>query len=262
MNARLDTEPLRVECAVVLAAGAGQRLRASASQPDLGPKPLVPVLGTPLIVRSLCHLQNRGVREAVVVTGHAREEVERALRADSRLAGMALRFPHNSEWRLQNGISVLAAREAVADRPFFLAMGDHLYEPRLLEVLLRSWSASAGLTLAVDRKLGQVSDLADAVKVRTEGSRILDLGKRQEPFDAVDTGVFLAANALFEALAECRARQEGDCSLVDGVRALARLGRAHAADIGAAWWQDVDDAASLGLAERHLRELESRRATV
>jgi hypothetical protein len=42
----------------------------------------------------------------------------------------------------------------------------------------------------------------------------------------------------------------GDCSLVDGVRRLAREGRAFAVDIPAqAWWHDVDTLADLRLAE-------------
>lgn len=250
----------RAECAVVLAAGAGLRLRSSLPEGAPRSKPLVPVLGTPILVRSLLALQDHGVRQAVIVTGHAREDVTRVLLDEPRLAAMGLAFAHNADWRLQNGVSVLAARATVGERAFYLLMGDHLYEPALLQSLRAAPPGAGELALAVDRKLEEVSDLDDAVKVRTCEGRIADLGKRLDPFDAVDTGVFLSTPALFESLAGCRERQQGDCSLVDGVRGLALCGRARAVDIGSAWWQDVDDYDGLRRAERRLRELDASAA--
>ena len=53
-------------CAVVIAAGAGSRLRRT-SNDDRIVKPITPLLGTPIIVRTLRTLCDEGVDEAVVV---------------------------------------------------------------------------------------------------------------------------------------------------------------------------------------------------
>ena len=45
---------------------------------------------------------------------------------------------------------------------------------------------------------------------------------------------------------------EGDCSLADGVRAMAAAGQMRLIDIGDGWWQDVDDRAMLEEAESRL----------
>jgi choline kinase len=246
--------PAQVDCAVVLAAGMGSRLRSTLPNGDGQIKPLVPVMGVPIVVRSLMRLYEAGVAEAVIVTGYAQDEVMRGILGDPRLGRLRLRFAHNPDWRLQNGVSVLAARELVGTRPFFLAMGDHLYSPAFLSLLRASAPAEGGLALAIDRAVGEIHDIDDAVKVRLgAGDRILDLGKRLREFDAVDTGVFLATEGLFEGLEARRTQQGGDCSLVDGVSYLAAEGRAHGVDIGGAWWQDVDDYESLQIAERMLR---------
>ncbi|HEV3409062.1 MAG TPA: hypothetical protein VG095_02120, partial [Chthoniobacterales bacterium] len=152
----------------------------------------------------------------------------------------------NPEWQKQNGVSVLAAEDH-AHAPFFLTMGDHLFEREILERLLADGD-HAQANLAVDRNIASIFDLDDATKVATEGTRIAAIGKELEEFDAIDTGVFLCPNELFVYLR--RAQVNGDCSLSDGIRLMGREGKARAVDIGDAWWQDVDTPAMLAQAER------------
>lgn len=242
----------RPACAVLLAAGLGSRLRATAPNGNGGiAKPLTALHGVSLIVRSLVTLERIGVREAVLVVGYAEEQIRRVA-DDPRCANVRISFARNPDWQRQNGLSVLAAREAVGGRTFFLLMGDHLFEPALLRGLADA-PRRGDLLLAVDHRTQDIYDLDDAVKVRlSEDGRILALGKTLDDFNAVDTGAFIATPALFEALERKRAQQNGDCSLSDGVSDLARVGRAYAHDIGNAWWQDVDDFTALGIAERKL----------
>jgi choline kinase len=245
-------------CAVVLAAGLGSRLRASLPAREATAKPLTPVLGVPILARTVATLHAQGIHDVIVVTGYEAQAV-RSLEdhpALGDLSGLRLSFAHNAEWERQNGVSVLAAREHVGSRRFVLSMGDHLYGASLLQKLMNA-DPAADLVLAVDRRLDEIPDMDDAVKVVTDAQRrIAAIGKRLDTYDAVDTGVFLADVSLFDALDEMRALQNGDCSLVDGVACLARSGRAWTADIGSAWWQDVDDYAGLLLAEEKLRALE------
>ncbi|HLA76893.1 MAG TPA: NTP transferase domain-containing protein [Vicinamibacteria bacterium] len=242
------------DCTVVIAAGAGSRLRFT-SQNDGVFKPLTMVLGVPLIVRTLITLRDAGVREAVIVTGYRAEELRRALLSDHRLAGLTLSFAHNPEWRKKNGLSVLAARKAVGGRRFLLSMADHLYSPRVVEALRACPPTDDDLVLAVDFRVGTVTDPEDAMWVRLTGDgAIRDIGKDLTEYDAVDTGVFFTSPALFEALEQEAAERGGDCALADGVRRLAHAGRARTADIGDAWWQDVDTHTDLRVVEGKLLE--------
>ncbi len=235
--------------AVVIAAGAGRRMRESAG--GAHPKPAVQVFGVPLVVRVLWRLAETGVRRAVVVTGCRAPEVEATARAD-RPPGLELVFVHNEGWGRQNGLSVLAARDAVDGAPFFLTMADHLYSPLVVEALRTLRARDVDVALAVDRRLDEISD-DDATRVRTvAGGRIAEIGKGLRAYDAIDTGVFLCTPALFESI-EGERDARGDCSLSDGVARIARRGRALAVDIPReAWWQDVDNAADLARAEGKL----------
>lgn len=236
--------------AVVLAAGLGTRLRAT----DQLPKPLTPVGGRPLLDRTIHTLVRGGVRDVVVVTGFARELVRRVLEEDADLeaSGVRLHFVDNPDFQLGNGVSVLAA-EGLVSEPFILSMADHVYASALVTRAREADLAAADLHLCVDRRVADVYDIDDATKVRTEGARIVDIGKQLTEYDCIDCGVFAVTPALFAALAEVKASR-GDCSLSDGVRLLAERGRAHVVDIGDAFWQDVDTAEALARAEQKIAE--------
>ena len=129
-------------------------------------------------------------------------------------------------------------------------MSDHIVDRAIFRTL-QSEPARGGLVLAVDYKLDTIFDMDDATKVKvaphtqvlSSGLRptvaIAQIGKEIPEFDAVDTGVFRVDPVLFEHL-EAVFAVKGDTSLSDGVQALAKQGKARVADVGHAWWQDVD----------------------
>lgn len=229
-------------------AGAGSRLRVAGRTPL---KPLVPVLGRPLISYTLEALRGAGVTTVHAIVGFESDTLRREL---PPLAPheLTIHFIENPDWEKQNGVSVLAAAPHVR-APFLLMMSDHLFDPAILNLLIRSGPPER-LHLAVDRKLDSIFDPDDAMKVVTRGEAIVTLGKTLREYDAIDTGLFLCATDLFDHLEQAR-RATGDCSLADGVRSLGAIGQARAIDIGAAWWQDVDTPEMHAAAERHLRAL-------
>lgn len=239
----------------MIAAGAGNRLRRT-SDDDHAIKPMTCLLGVPLIVRTLMTLRDGGVAQAVVVTGYRADEVEASLAHEDRLAPMTVRFARNPAWRRQNGLSVLAAREAVDGRAFLLSMADHVYSGEIVRRLLEAPRSPDELLLAVDRRPREELDREDATLVRLDArGRITEIGKGLAGHDAIDTGVFFADAALFRALEDERQGRGGDCSLSDGVQRLARAGLARGVDVGDSWWHDVDTRADLARAERRLLSL-------
>lgn len=234
--------------AVILMAGIGSRLGSK----ELA-KPLVPIGGRPLICYVLEALEKAGVRTVHAVLGATNEELAAEL-LPLLPAGVHLNPIFNSQWQKQNGISVLCAAEHVR-QPFFLTMGDHLFEFSILETLL-AHSDRSGVSLAVDRKIDSIFDLDDATKVRTDGTRIVAIGKTLSDYNAIDTGAFLCSPEVFDYLN--RARRDDDCSLSDGIRLMAADGKVRALDIGDAWWQDVDTPEMLTRAEQESGRLRSQ----
>lgn len=222
----------KIADAVILMAGLGSRLQ---STPDNIPKPLIQIAGRAVFSYTIDALQKAGIKTVHIVTGYNSEAL---------LAGvkplvppeMILNAIHNSAWQKQNGVSVLAVKPHLRT-PFLLTMGDHLFGPAIVELMIRE-SDSSQLNVAIDRKLDAIFDLADAMKVKTKSDRITEIGKDLKEYDAIDTGLFVCPMEFFDYLE--RAKRAGDCSLADGVRAMATDGKVRAIDIGDAWWQDID----------------------
>ncbi len=232
--------------AIILAAGTGSRLVANGTYP----KPLKPVAGVPLLVRILRHLQSEGIREAVIVVGYRGDQIRRALRAEPSL-GLRLHFVENDEYDRKNGVSILKAASFI-DSDCLLSMADHLYSPELVRRVRQFDLPEGACVLGVDRDIERCFDLDDATKVRVSGSRIGDIGKDLGSYDCLDTGVFRISRELVLELARIK-EATGDCSLSDGVRALAQRGRFFVCDVGDARWIDVDTPEALERAEAMIR---------
>lgn len=226
-----------IDTAVLLAAGEGSRLRSEAAF-----KPLCAVGGRPLIDHALHGFAAAGMARAVVVTGYGAEEIEGYFGARSwPLTVEVVRTPN---WRLPNGVSALAAADHVDAGGALLAMCDHLVDPALYETMAAA-GPGAGLRLGIDRRLGHAwVDPEDVTCVRTEGHRIVAIGKGLEPHDAYDTGVFAVGPAFFTALSSLEAP-----SITEAVRLLVANDAADIVDCTGIDWIDVDDAKALTSAE-------------
>jgi choline kinase len=228
-------------------AGTGSRLRGSA---ETIAKPLIPIRGRALISYAIDSFDKAGVTTIHAVVGPNGEELASAV---APLLPPHMKFDaiSNENWRKQNGVSLLTAAGRV-EAPFFLAMGDHLFDPVILDALLAQGDP-ARLNLAVDKKIQAIFDLDDAMKVRVKGNRIIAIGKKLDEFNAIDTGIFVCPESIFEYLR--RVLKDDDCSLADGVRLMAGEGNALAVEIGDAWWQDVDTPEMLQRAEEEIKRL-------
>jgi 1L-myo-inositol 1-phosphate cytidylyltransferase len=230
--------------AVILMAGTGSRLRGS---DETLLKPLIPLLGRPLISYTFDALAKAGIKRINAVIGFEGERLSAALK---RLVppGLEIRFIKNNDWQKQNGISLLAAANYMT-APFILAMSDHLFDDAILQRLIKSTDPNY-LCLAIDTKIDSVFDLDDAMKVQTRGDRVIAIGKNLKNYDAIDTGLFVCPLEIFKYLE--RTKRNDDCSLADGVRLMAEEGKVRTMNIGGAWWQDIDTPAMLARAQEHL----------
>lgn len=234
-----------VSTAVILAAGNGDRFH----NPTHDSKLLQPLLGQPILLRTLDNAYDAGIRRAIMVLGYQADQV-RALAEAGAPRGLDLTFAVNPEWRLENGVSALAARPSVDGDRFALLMGDHMFEPPVLQRMLRLDVEPNESLLAIDARPVAPAIADEATKVRREGSRIVAIGKDLVEYDALDTGVFVFSPVLFDALE--RARALGDTTLSGGVRELAARGLMRGVEIGDATWCDIDTLSDLAAAESAL----------
>lgn len=228
--------------AVILAAGDGGRLGQHTS---LVPKPLVPVSGRPLISYTLHALAESGVREAVIVTGYRAGQLVLGI-FDAVPARVHVRFAPNPRFEQGASYSLRAAREVVRDEPFLLLMADHLLSAPILQKLIATYDGGPASLVAIDssRWPEYYVDEATRVRLHPETDIVAEIGKQLPTWDGLDTGAFLLAPAVWEAVD----RAPEDCELSTIFSLLTSTGRLRAVDVSGASWYDVDTADDLDAA--------------
>jgi len=220
------------EC-LILAAGNGSRIAALSGS---APKPLVPLVGAPLLEHIVLSAHAAGIERFVIVVGY-RADAIRLWFAKRPLGDISVTLVENPEYHKANGVSALAAR-GLLKNSFLLLMADHIFEPKTAKVLLQKTLGNDEVILGVDYNIDRIFDLEDATKVKVQGADILDIGKDLVQYNALDTGMFLCGPSLFERLES--AKKNGNCSLSDGMRRLCQERKLKAFDVGDGRWQDVD----------------------
>jgi len=229
---------------LIIAAGKGSRLQSRGDS-----KPLIPILGIPLIERVIRAAMEAGADEFFVVIGHQGEQVSHFL---ARLADqLVVRITPlvNDDWDKGNGLSVLKAQE-VLHEPFLLLMADHLFDPDLIRELTTMTLGEGEIVLGVDcNTRNSLIDMEDVTRVKLEddgpkssksnSKKIIDIGKGLADFNGFDTGTFLCSPAIFTALKQSKEKND-DTSLSGAMRILADEGRAKAILVDG-FWIDVDD---------------------
>ena len=233
---------------VVLAAGRSRRLRTRH-----GPKPLAPVLGLSLLERTIVTAAEADLSVFYVVTGFDADRVERHCADLGRRHGLTVVPIRSEHWRAGNGASTLAASQFCRDDDFVLLMGDHLFDPELVRILVAA-GRHDDLVACADFRIGtrRGAQARDATKLQIDAGRIVAIGKDLDEYNAYDAGIFWCSPTLFSALES--SIRDGDASLAGGIRHLAHAGRARALDIGDRYWLDVDTRPQLRDAKALLRQ--------
>ncbi len=228
---------------LIIAAGKGRRLRQQGDS-----KPLIPILGLPLIERVIRTAMEAGADDFYVVTGYQEERIRSFLVSLTDRLGCSITPIFNEDWEKENGLSVLKAREYLQE-PFLLLMADHLFDPSIARELMALALFDDEIALGVDGDTSSSSvDMEDVTRVKTKDGKILDIGKDLTNFNAFDTGIFLCTPAIFNAL-ERSTKQDGDNTLSGAVKILAAEGKAKTFEISGRFWIDVDDPAAFSRAE-------------
>ena len=89
--------PYQVKRAIIMAAGLGTRMRPLT---DRIPKPLIPVLGTPIIETLLRAIEAQGIPEILIVTGHLGH-----LFSSLKARHPSIRSFHNDRYETENNLS-------------------------------------------------------------------------------------------------------------------------------------------------------------
>jgi glucose-1-phosphate thymidylyltransferase len=182
---------------VILAAGKGTRMRPFSEH---WPKPVLPVLGKPLMAYQLEMMASLGIRKVVVVIGHLGHEVVRAL-GDGKQFGVSIQYVEQEEML---GIAHAVSRlEAHVDRSFFLFLGDIFFVTENLAAMRdRFHEGRLGGVLACKREPNLEAIKRNFVVLTDERGvvhRVIEK-PRHPRTDLKGCGIYLFDQAFFDAV--------------------------------------------------------------
>ena len=180
--------------AVILAGGMGERLRPISLD---RPKPLLPLLGKPVLGRTLERLGQAGVRRVTLALCHRAQELE-AWCADNSPPGLALRVRVEAE-PLGTAGAVRALLDELGQEDVLVVPGDCYFSFDLRELFAFHQTCRSAVTLALARRGGAgecgmvVTDDAGRVERFVEKP-----AWDQVLSDTVNTGIYLVTRRALE----------------------------------------------------------------
>ncbi len=209
---------------LVVAAGLGTRLR-------IGAKHLASLWGRPLVYYPLSVALRYASDPLLVVQSFYVEETRRALRENGLDAEIRASFcPH-----CENGYSLLLGLK-YAESEVLLSVSDHIYEPCIVERLVRGCPRHADVCVAGDRH-PRLVDIEEATKIRIAGDRVV-FSKNISVYDYVDTGVFVVRD--WKGLLERYSHRSDLTMNTLWTTYSAEGGRVAVVDVTGCRWADVD----------------------
>lgn len=200
---------------VILAAGKGTRLKPFSER---YPKPLLPVLGRPLIEHQLAALRGLGVRRVIVVIGHLGAEIVRHLGDGSR-HGVSIEYV---EQETMLGIAHALARvEPLVDRPALVLLGDIFFVHDGLERMIATMDEGADAVLAVKEEADVEAVRRNFVAIEDERGRVVRvIEKPRHPRGRLKgCGIYLFRPDFFDALRRTpRTAMRDEYELTDGIQ--------------------------------------------
>jgi dTDP-glucose pyrophosphorylase len=227
---------IKIDKAVVLAAGRGKRMRELTA--DL-PKPMMDVKGKPVLQHIVEGLRDAGVRKILLIVGYHAETVQ-------NFFGGGARNNVEIEYAIQTvqdgtGRVVNLASNFTDGSPFILSYGDILISPTNYERVVElpdNFEAIITVTRGEDVSKG------GAVFVN-EQMELVDLREKPKPGEPTspwyNAGLYAFRPSIFEFIARLKPSPRGEYELTDAIRDLAYSARKVKALELTGEWADVRD---------------------
>jgi len=217
---------------VFLCAGKGTRMRPISYSV---PKHLIPLANKQLLRYNVEKVLDAGISEIGLVVSPEMESAYREVLGTEKW-GVSITYINQVDPKgLAHAVS--CAEDFVGDQPFFVYLGDNLFETDFKRMIdeFRSGDASASITLA------PVDDPTRFGVAELEGDRIVNLVEKPDdpPSNMAIVGAYAFTPEIFSAINEIEPSDRGEYEITDAIQRLIDLDHKVISTELAGWWIDV-----------------------
>lgn len=162
--------------ALILAAGLGTRLAPITND---RPKSLIPVNGTPILLKQIDNLYKNGITDITIVSGYKADILEKTIRG----IYPEINIIESVDYAITNNMySAYMAKEAMSGSGFLMMNADVFYDASVITSLLECEAPNA---IIID--IGTYNE--ESMKVVEKGERIVSISKQIRPEEALGVSI-------------------------------------------------------------------------
>ncbi|WP_243668977.1 sugar phosphate nucleotidyltransferase [Vulcanisaeta sp. JCM 16161] len=220
---------------IILVAGEGTRLRPLTYTL---PKPLIPIMGKPLITRIIEGLMSNGISNIHVVIGHLGFLFKQAL-GDGSSLGVSIRYVEQRE-RLGIAHAIHRAIEEGADGELIVHLGDN-YFGEGLDRFIREFREGDYDVYIVLTKHKDPTRFGNAVIKDGKVIRLIEKPREPPPNSLVMTGIYMFRDSrdVERAFSTLKPSARGEYEITDLIQWFIDNGRRVGYSVTNSWWKDM-----------------------
>jgi NDP-sugar pyrophosphorylase family protein len=235
--------------AVILAAGKGTRMGSLTR--DI-PKPMIPVLGKPIVEHVMRRMMAAGVTDFVLVTRYLSEKISDYFGDGSRF-GARVEYVDQID-KYGTGAALLSAKELVGGEPVMLTFADVITSAGTYAQAIREFSEKGGVGVVTVNRVDDPCTGA-AVLIGADGriERIIEKPPRgKSPSNWNASGIFVFSPAIFDYLERLEPSWRDEYELADAQNLMIADGLPLYPSYLEGDWLDVGSVEALKLVESML----------
>lgn len=225
--------------AVIMAAGEGKRLKPITSS---RPKPMIPLVGKPLLEHTILGLKDAGIDEILLIVGYKENVIKEYFKDGIEGVGIKIEYITQKQF-LGTANAASYAKDFAKDEKFLMMYGDLLIEPIVFKELLQQFNENPteGLISLVEVKnpqdFGIISLNSDGLveKITEKPPLGMKLG------NLANAGVFIFDPIIFKAIEKTKKSVRGEFEFTDSMDILIHQmkGKVQGFVLKNRFWSDI-----------------------
>lgn len=193
---------------VIPAAGFGERMLPLTGDT---PKALLPILNKPLMSYTIERMQDIGVEDILVITGHLGEQIEREIRG--------VKFIRQR--KIEGAAKAIKLVEKYVGEDFLLIWGDNFFQGDLSRLFSTHFERRADVSFILDERKIKKSAVAFI-----ENGKITRIEERPKEGagDATFAGVYILTRVIFDAIGRITKSETGEYEFADALQLIVDRG--------------------------------------
>jgi bifunctional UDP-N-acetylglucosamine pyrophosphorylase/glucosamine-1-phosphate N-acetyltransferase len=225
--------------AVILAAGEGKRLRPITSS---RPKPMIPLLGKPLLEHTILGLKTAGIEQFLIVVGYKQNIIKDYFEEASRQLNVEIEYVTQEEY-LGTAHAAGYAKDFVTGEVFLIMYGDLFVDPEIFRVILRIFRQNKYEGLITLRKVDNPQDYG-IIKLNSNDlvEKIIEKPlPEQNAGNLANAGIYIFKPSIFKAIERTQKSIRNEYEFTDSMEILINElnGKIIGCPINNYFWNDI-----------------------